>query len=141
MTAFFDTSAVIALADQGQIHHDWSLEQFTAFQALGPIIISDVVYAEVSVSYASRPAVDAVVAQFGFQRALRDDDALFAAGKRFHLYKDKDKGPKLNVLPDFFIGAAARSLNVPLVTANPKDFRRFFSGLQLVHPAGTENVP
>ena len=141
MTAFFDTSAVIALSDTTQVNHAWSLHEFVTRQAHGPIIISDIVYAEVSVGMPDRASVDAVVAKFGFERTARDDAALFHAGKRYYQYKHVNSGPKLNVLPDFFIGAAALSLDIPLVTANPKDFRKFFSGLMIVHPDGEDIVP
>ena len=141
MTAFFDTSAVIALTNPEEPNHAWSVAEFTARQAEGPVIINDIVYAEVSVGMADKAAVDAIIQQFGLERAMPDDAALFSAAQRFHKYKKTDGGPKLNVLPDFFIGAAARSLEVPLVTANPKDFRHFFSGLRIVHPQGEEVVP
>lgn len=141
MTAFFDTSALVALTNPQEPNHAWSMAEFTTRQADGPIVINDIVYAEVSVSMINQDAVDEIVRQFGLERALRDDAALFNAAKRFHKYKKADAGPKLNVLPDFFIGAAARSLNIPLVTANPKDFRHFFSGLRIVHPDGEEVVP
>jgi predicted nucleic acid-binding protein len=141
MTAFFDTSAVIALANPQEPNHEWSLAEFTTRQVEGPIVINDIVYAEVSVGMADQAAVDAIIQQFGFERAMRDDTALFNAAQRFHKYKKVDGGPKFNVLPDFFIGAIARSLDIPLVTANPKDFRHFFSGLRIVHPQGEEIVP
>ncbi|MBA3880730.1 MAG: hypothetical protein C0500_13560 [Sphingobium sp.] len=141
MTTFFDTSVVMALADPDHANHAWSLNQFVECQAQGPILINDIVYAEFSAGMENREAVDAVVGRFGFERTLRDDTALFEAGQRYARYKDINKGPKLNVLADFFIGAAAKVLGVPLVTANPKDFRRFFSGLIIVHPNGEEIVP
>ena len=141
MTAFFDTSAVMALADTAHMNHAWSLGEFVQRQVLGPIFISDIVYAEFSAGMASREAVDAVLQRFGFERTRRDDTALFDAGQRYYAYKKANNGPKMNVLPDFFIGATARSLNVPLVTANPKDFRSFFSGLVIVYPGGQEMVP
>ena len=141
MTAFFDTSAVIALADAAQLNHAWTLSEFTTHQAEGPIVINDIVYAELSAGMPDQQAVDEVVARFGLQRASRDDVALFDAGQCFKLYRSARKGPKSNVLPDFFIGATARSLGVPLVTANPKDFRGYFSGLTIVHPGGREIIP
>lgn len=140
MTAFFDTSAVIALATPAETNHGWALGEFTTRQAAGPIVVSDIVYAEVSAGMSSRADVDEIIRRFGLERTRLDDAALFDAGQRFKLYR-KTKGQKTNVLPDFFIGAAARLLGVPLVTANPKDFRGFFSGLIIVHPGGQELVP
>jgi predicted nucleic acid-binding protein len=139
MTAFFDTSALIALTDPTHANHSWSLAEFTSRQTAGPIIINDIIYAEFSAGMPDRSAVDAVVSRFGLQRALRDDGALYDAGQRFKLYRSAN-GPKTNVLSDFFVGAAAKSLGVPLVTANPRDFRRFFVGLTIVHPTGQEIV-
>lgn len=140
MTTFFDTSAVIALSNPNEIHHNWSVDEFTGRQAEGPVVISDIVYAEVSAGMPSQAAVDTVVQQFGFQRSSPNDAALFDAGQRYRQYR-QNGGPKTNILADFFIGADARALGASLVTANPKDFRGFFSGLTIVHPNGEEVVP
>lgn len=140
MTAFFDTSVVIALANPLEANHGWSINELAAWQKNGPVVISDMVYAEVSAGMPDKASVDAIVARFGFDRAFPDDAALFDAGQRYKTYRGNN-GQKTNVLPDFFIGAAARSLGIPLVTANPKDFRTFFSGLTIVHPGGQETVP
>ena len=141
MTAFFDTSALIALANPAEPNHAWSRQEFEMRQQNGPVVINDIVYAEISAGYDAQDDVDLVLAQFGFERADSSDEALFNAGQRFKRYKDTDGGPKQNVLPDFFIGAAAQSLGIPLITANPRDFRKFFSGLEIVSPGGTEVVP
>ena len=77
MTAFFDTSAVIALANPAEAYHGWSLREFMARQAQGPILISDIVYAEICAGMSDKVAVDTVVSKFGFERTVRDDDALF----------------------------------------------------------------
>ncbi|MBF0877929.1 type II toxin-antitoxin system VapC family toxin [Gluconobacter cerevisiae] len=141
MTAFFDTSAVIALTDPNNHHHSWAMSAFTTQQNEGPIIINDVVYAEISAGMADQLSVDTIISTFGLQRAARDNAALFHAGRCFKTYRHQNKGPKNNVLSDFFIGAAACSLNVPLVTANPKDFRSYFHGLNIIHPSGKEITP
>jgi predicted nucleic acid-binding protein len=140
MTAFFDTSALVALINGSEPNHSWSLAEFTTLQTRGPIIISDIVYAELSAGMPTQADVDKIIARFGLERATRDDASLFDAGHRFKIYRNQ-KGPKTNVLADFFIGAAARSLGIPLVTANPKDFRKYFTGLTIIHPGGQETVP
>jgi predicted nucleic acid-binding protein len=141
MTAFFDSSAIIALVDPDHQNHEWALSQLMSQKEEGPIIINNIVYAEFSVAMPDQPAVDAVISRYGIERSMTDDTALFMAGKRYKLYKHKGSGPKLNVLPDFFVGADAVSLGIPLVTANPKDFRSFFSGLKIIHPGGEDIVP
>jgi predicted nucleic acid-binding protein len=141
MTAFFDTSAVIALYDKDHEFHKWSDSVFQEHKKQGPIIICNVVYAELSIGLKSKNDVDEIVNRYGFQRSNPDDEALFEAGRRYIKYKKDSKAAKAiaargNVLPDFFIGAHAQRLKVPLVTANPTDFRSFFSGLKVVHPKG-----
>jgi len=140
MTTLFDTSAVIALVDSKNDHHKWSYKEYNSRKMIGPIVISDIVYSEISAGMKDKNAVDLIISQFGFQRGSLDDSALYAAGQRYALYR-KTKGTKTNVLPDFFIGAYASTQKIPLVTANPKDFRNFFSGLTIVHPKGEETVP
>lgn len=56
----------------------------------------------------------------------------FLAAKRFEKSKkskSKDKTP----LSDFFIGAHAECMNIPLVTRNPKDFK-YFPAITLINP-------
>jgi predicted nucleic acid-binding protein len=134
MTAFFDTCIVIALLSPAEKFHSWSSEQLLHFKSEGPILISDVVYAELAAAMPSHNDLDNALDPFGFERTTRNDAALFAAGKAFKVYKDVNKGPKANVLADFFIGALATELDVPLVTSNPKDFKKYFSHLNIVEP-------
>jgi predicted nucleic acid-binding protein len=59
--------------------------------------------------------------------------ALFAAGKAFRAYRDAG-GSRENVLLDFFIGAHALILGMPLLTRDPKPFRTYFPTLELITP-------
>jgi predicted nucleic acid-binding protein len=59
--------------------------------------------------------------------------ALFAAGKAFRAYRDAG-GSRENVLLDFFIGAHALILGMPLLTRDPKPFRAYFPTLELITP-------
>ena len=60
-------------------------------------------------------------------------DALFLAGKAFSAYR-RSKGTKQNVLPDFFIGAHATVLSVPLLTRDARRYRTYFPSLELICP-------
>ena len=59
--------------------------------------------------------------------------ALFMAGKAHASYR-KSGGFKLNVLPDFFIGAQAMDLEVPLLTRDTRRYRSYFPELELIAP-------
>lgn len=140
MTALIDTSVVIALSNAAEPHHAWSTGQLTDLKIVGPVLVCDVVYAELSAGFNTRDEVDAVLAEFGLDRCPSVDDGLFKAGQRYKAYK-RTAGTKSNVLPDFIVGGIASSLGIPVVTANKKDFQNFFTGLTVIHPAGVETVP
>jgi predicted nucleic acid-binding protein len=134
MTTFIDTNILIALAKTTEPHHEWSVEQFNICRANGPVIISDLVYAELSMGFQTRADVDRAIAVFGLTRLRSSDDVHFLAGKAFHKYRKTNKGQKKNVLPDFLIGALATVQNAPLMTANAPDFTGYFPSLQLISP-------
>lgn len=133
MTTLFDTNAIIAVLNPDEPHYAWAVDQLENCKVNGPVLVTDVVYSELSVGMASKGDLDAAMVELGVERLPADDDALFSAGQAYKLYKSR-KGTKTNVLPDFFIGAAAVTEGVPLVTANPKDFVGYFPSVQLLVP-------
>ena len=135
MTTFFDTSALIAAINDDESHHDWSVLQLRKSKLRGPVIITDIVYCDFSISLPTQAQVDKVVLELALERFPRDDAALFRAGKAFKAYRDANRGkPKDRVLPDFMIGAAAEMSNAPLVTANPRHFKQWFPTLAIIEP-------
>lgn len=133
MTTFFDTSALFAVINDDERHHEWSKATLMERKNHGPVIISDVVFSEFSVGMTSVEDVRAAVEELALERYPNDDDMLFRAGKAFYEYRQANKGPKVNVLPDFMIGAAAEVAGVPLVTADPKKFETYFR-LEIIKP-------
>lgn len=133
MTTLFDTNAIIAVLNPQEPHNAWAVEQLENCKVNGPVLISDVVYSELSVGMASKADVDSAISNLGFERLPANDEALFTAGQAYKLYKSR-KGTKTNVLPDFFIGAAAQVEGAPLVTANPKDFIGYFPDVTVLAP-------
>ena len=134
MTTLIDTNILVFLTDQESPLHNWSVEQLIECKSNGPAVISDIVYCEFSVGMISKNEVDEVIALFELERLRTPDSALFRAAMAFKEYRDKNKGPKTGVLPDYLIGAAAVSLNAPLLTSNPKDFVNYFPELSLICP-------
>lgn len=133
MTTFLDTNAIIALLDNNHLHNSWAVQTLMARKALGPAVLSDIVYCEISVAMVRREDVDEAIIRLGLDRADCSDDALFRAGKAFKRYREVNSGPKLGVMPDFIIGAIAESENVPLMTLNTKDFADYFK-IELISP-------
>lgn len=141
MTTFLDTNVVIALLDERDKHHTWSVAEVNRLKRDGPAIVTDIVYCEVSVGMRDQAEVDAAIARLGLQRLSASSAALVRAGKVFKHYRDVNKGPKLGVLPDFLIGAHAEAEDAPLLTANSKDFVGYFPNVRIMSPAQNANQP
>jgi predicted nucleic acid-binding protein len=60
-------------------------------------------------------------------------EALFLAGKAFRRYRTAG-GARSGVLPDFFIGAHAAVLGLPLLTRDAKRYRSYFPSVVLMAP-------
>lgn len=60
-------------------------------------------------------------------------DALFLAGKAFRRYRTAG-GARSGVLPDFFIGAHAAVLGLPLLTRDARRYRSYFPSVVLTTP-------
>lgn len=131
MTTFVDTSVVIPLFDEASPHHAWCQEHIAT--ADPPLVISDVVYAEVSIGMESKEATDEAITQFAFVRRPYSDDVLFRAGRAFLDYK-ANGGPRNSLLPDFFIGAQAEIEGEALLTRDTGKVGTYFPAVQLIAP-------
>lgn len=134
MITFLDTSVLIHLLNPDAKMHSWSARQFESCKANGPVVVTDIVYCEFSVGMPSKEAVDAALSVLAVERHTTSDEVLFRAAAAFRQYKDQNKGPKLNVLPDFLIGASAEVVGVPILTTNPRDFLKYFPDVQTIAP-------
>jgi len=112
---------------------EWSIAQLRAQASIHELAINAVVYAELSLSFATVEALDDVVATM--QLVLREipRPALFLAGKAFLQYPRRG-GSKAQVLPDFFIGAHAAVQGWPLLTRDASRFRTYFPSVEVIAP-------
>ena len=128
-----DTNVLLDLVTGDPKWADWSLRQLDAAALRGPLAINDIVYAELSVRFATIEALDAVVAEMGIALAAIPRAALFLAGKVFQRYRAAG-GSRSGVLPDFFIGAHAAVLGCSLLSRDAGRYRVYFSSIDLVTP-------
>jgi predicted nucleic acid-binding protein len=128
-----DTNVLLDIATDDARWSVWSLHQLDAAAARGRVLINAVVYAEFSIGYARIEEVDRVLADVGLDFADIPKPALFLAGKVFQNYRARG-GKRTGVLPDFFIGAHAAVAQIPLLTRDPKPYRSYFPGLDLIAP-------
>jgi predicted nucleic acid-binding protein len=99
----------------------------------GPLAVNDVVYAELSVRFATIEALEAVLDEAGIAMAAMPRAALFLAGKAFQRYRSAG-GARTGAPPDFFIGAHAAVSGLTLLSRDAQRYRTYFPTIDLVTP-------
>ena len=128
-----DTNVLLDVLQDDPQWADWSITQLRAQSKIHELAINPVIYAEISLSFASIEALDAVVDRMELTLSEIPRPALFLAGKAFAQYR-KRGGSKAQVLPDFFIGAHAAVQGWPLLTRDASRFRTCFPSLDVLAP-------
>ena len=128
-----DTNVLLDLVTDDPQFADWSIAQLEAASLVGPLLINDVIYAELSVRYDSKEQLDAFISGIGLKREPIPDAALFLAGKVFRKYR-KAGGTRSGVLPDFFIGAHAAARGLPLLTRDLGRYRSYYPTVEVIVP-------
>ena len=131
--SFVDTNVLVDVVTDDPRWAAWSIHQLEAASIKGDIAINDVVYAEVSVRYATIDEVDRVLERAGLRLERIPRAALYLAGKAFQHYRGHG-GQRTSILPDLFIGAHAATLGAPLLTRDARRYRTYFPSLELVAP-------
>ena len=128
-----DTNVLLDLVTDDPRWAQWSIDQLESASLRGPLLINDVVYAELSVRYEQIEAIEAVLSETGIAVAPMPRAALFLAGKVFASYR-RAGGTRTGVLPDFFIGAHAAVSELPLLTRDSSRYGRYFPSVPLISP-------
>lgn len=128
-----DTNVLLDLVTDDPRWADWSVGRLDAAALKGPLAINDVIYAELSVRFATIEALDAVLDRAGLAIASMPRPALFLAGKAFQRYRAAG-GTRTGVLPDFFIGAHAAVTGLTLLSRDAQRYRTYFPSIDLITP-------
>lgn len=128
-----DTNVLLDLFTADPQWSPWSSMQLERLALAGPLAITDIVYAELSVRFATIEAVDSTIERAGLVMLATPRPALFLAGKAYRSYRQSG-GTKTGVLPDFFIGAHAAVAKFPLLTRDPRRYRAYFPSVELIAP-------
>ncbi|MGC0055675.1 type II toxin-antitoxin system VapC family toxin (plasmid) [Brucella pituitosa] len=128
-----DTNVLLDLVTDDPQWADWSIGQLETASLTGPLLINDVIYAELAVRYERIEDLDQFIETAGLQITSFPREALFLAGKVFTRYR-RAGGSRTGVLPDFFIGAHAAVQKIPLLTRDVGRYRTYFPTVVLVTP-------
>ncbi len=128
-----DTNVLLDVLSNDPRWSEWSLRHLARRAALGPLIVNEIVYAEMSARMESESQVKQALGNLdvGFDRVPRR--ALFLAGQSYSRYRSSG-GIRSGVLPDFFIGAHAQVLGCPVLTRDVRRYRTYFPDVELITP-------
>ena len=130
---FVDTNVLIDIVTADPNWLQWSLNELDRAKAAGPLLINDIVYAELASRYEHIESLDAFLSDLEVVHESIPRQALFLAGQAHTRYR-RAGGTRLSVLPDFFIGAHAAILGAPLLTRDPARYRTYFPSVYLIEP-------
>ena len=128
-----DTNVLVDVLQDDPQWADWSIGQMRAQASIHQLVINPVIYAEISLSFSTLETLEEVMATLALELHQIPRPALFLAAKAFANYRRRGGG-RLQVLPDFFIGAHAAVEGWPLLTRDASRFRTYFPTLQVVAP-------
>ena len=128
-----DTNVLVDVLQDDPQWADWSISQLRAQASIHQLVINPIIYAEMSLSFLTLEGLDSAVVTLALELREIPRPALFLAAKAYAQYR-KRGGSKLQVLPDFFIGAHAAVEGWPLLTRDASRFKTYFPTLEVVAP-------
>jgi predicted nucleic acid-binding protein len=129
-----DTNVILDVVQDDPVWAEWSQGQLDNWAVRDEIGINAVIYAELSIAYARIEELEDTIDTAALRILEIPREALFLAGKAFMAYR-KRGGTRTGVLPDFFIGAHAAVMELPLLTRETARYRTYFPGVALIAPA------
>lgn len=128
-----DSNILIDVAMPDSPSAGWSARALEAAFSAGRVVINPIVYAELSVGYASIADLERRLPGDLYEREDLPWHAAFLAGRAFVEYRHRG-GSRTSPLPDFYIGAHALVAGHKLLTRDSKRYRSYFSRLILISP-------
>lgn len=131
-----DTNVLLDVLNDDPTRVDCSLQQLRAQCAqsqLHRLSIDPVISAELSLSFSTVEALDDAIDGMHLTLLEIPRPALFLAGKAFAQHRRRG-GTKAKVLADFFIGAHAAVVDLPILTRDATRYATYFPTVRLIAP-------
>ncbi|MEV1328677.1 type II toxin-antitoxin system VapC family toxin [Micromonospora costi] len=132
-TTLVDTNVLLDIFTEDPRWAGWSGDALAAARDDGALVVNPIVYAEVSVRFASIEELDDALPAADFLREELPYPAGFLAGKAYAMYRARG-GTKRSPLADFYIGAHAAVCRYRLLTRDSARYRAYFPTLELISP-------
>jgi len=128
-----DSNVLLDIVTNDPRWQRWSAAALEAAANEATLVVTPLIYAEVSIAYRKIEDVEAVLPSDVFRREALPYEAAFLAGKAFLQYR-KRGGARRAPLPDFYIGAHAAVAGFRLLTRDDTRYRTYFPSVELISP-------
>ena len=129
-----DSNVLLDVASEDARWGLWSARALEAAADASLLVINPIIYAEVSIGFATIEALEAAIPATLYRRDALPFEAGFLAGKSFLDYRRRG-GRKTSPLPDFYIGAHAAIAGFELLTRDVARYRTYFPTVTLIAPS------
>ena len=128
-----DTNVLLDVLTNDPRWLSWSVSNLRFRANSGPLLINEVIYAEMAGHVSTESELDAAVEELQVTLERMPKTALFLAGEIFRRYR-RAGGVRTGVLADFFIGAHAQVIRSPILTRDVRRYRAYFPDVKLITP-------
>lgn len=132
MPVLVDSNVILDIASDDPKWGAWSDAQVTKHQRRG-LVINPIIFAELCAGAGDVSEVEGVASDLKLEYRELPHEALFLAAKAFFQYRRRG-GTKTSPLPDFFIGAHAVVLGIPILTRDKGRYATYFPKVRLICP-------
>lgn len=132
MLILVDSNVLLDLITNDTNWYHWSFTTLETYRQQNELAINPIVFTEISVAFERIEELRILLKPF--VKLPLDDETCFLAGKVYKAYK-KNQGTQKSFLPDFFIGAHASILGIPLITRDLRRYQTYFPKLHLISPS------
>ena len=133
MATLVDSNVILDVVSEDEAWMDWSASMLARAAEQGRIVINPIVYAEVSLGFATIEGLDEALPPSYFVREPLPWPAAFLAARAFARYRRRG-GVRRHPLPDFYIGAHAAVAGYALLTRDARRYRTYYPKLRVVAP-------
>jgi predicted nucleic acid-binding protein len=128
-----DSNVILDVATADPKWGEWSSGQLATLAEDHILVINPIIYSEVSVGFDRIEDLEEALPAELFRCEGLPWEAAFLAGKCFLRYR-RSRGKRRSPLPDFYIGAHASVLGIPLLTRDTTRYRSYLPRLTLIAP-------
>ena len=128
-----DSNVIIDVMTRDPAWCAWSEAALAEAADGGEIAINPIIFAEISVGFATMSGLDAALGFGDFKRLALPYEAGFVAGRAFVEYRRRG-GVRTSPLPDFYIGAHAAIAGLRLLSRDARRYQGYFPSVELISP-------